>query len=431
MTLNHRAFAGQTPQTVGFYKRCLPAMAYQSGKWVVPSCRSAIAGLVAGCLLIGTAAAGDDAPFRYREGKCGSGELKYINGLPVLRVEGTPEQIGRQEAALTVDAAKELLPYPKKLLELIGCEGRWANIIKFGEPLLAQLSADHRKELDIFTEASGLDRDLVVMANTMVDVYRRRFGCSSLIIDAKHSATNGPLFGRNLDFFTLGVLHRYSIVVVCRPQGKHAFVSIGFPGMLGCLSGMNDAGLAVAVHEVFLSRDGATMFDPEGTPYTFCFRRILEECTTIEQAEKLLRSLKRTTMLNLAVCDRDGGAVLEMTPKTVAIRRGRNGVCICTNHFRTKGLARFPYCIRYAQLVMARGVEDFDVDMMADELHGVNQGRLTLQTMVFEPAALKLHLAIGSCPSSARPLRLLELGPLFGKKGSELFFWQSRESSEN
>jgi len=36
----------------------------------------------------------------------------------------------------------------------------------------------------------------------------------------------------------------------------------------------------------------------------------------------------------------------------------------------------------------------------------------TLQTMIFEPATLKLHLAIGACPSSAEPLKTLDLAPL-------------------
>ena len=119
----------------------------------------------------------------------------------------------------------------------------------------------------------------------------------------RHGATKGPLFGRNLDFPTLGLSDKYSLVTVYRPQRKHAFVSVGFPGLFGCLSGMNDAGLALAVHEVFLSRDGATIFNPKGVPYTFCFRRILEECATVEEAEKLLRATPRTTILNLALCD--------------------------------------------------------------------------------------------------------------------------------
>jgi hypothetical protein len=52
---------------------------------------------------------------------------------------------------------------------------------------------------------------------------------------------------------------------------------------------------------------------------------------------------------------------------------------------------------------------------IAEKMDAVSQGPLTIQTMVFEPASLRLHLAIGSCPSSKLPLKELELGPLFGK----------------
>ena len=34
-----------------------------------------------------------DKAFRYPEGKHGKGELKYEKGIPILRVEGSPEEI--------------------------------------------------------------------------------------------------------------------------------------------------------------------------------------------------------------------------------------------------------------------------------------------------------------------------------------------------
>src|SRR5205085_6318195 len=108
------------------------------------------------------------------------------------------------------------------------------------------------------------------------------------------SATGQPLFGRNLDYPTLGFLHEYTLVTVYRPTGKHAFVSIGFPGFIGCLSGMNDAGLTIAILEVYQTRDESPAFDAQGTPFALCFRRVLEECSTAAEAEALLRSMKRT-----------------------------------------------------------------------------------------------------------------------------------------
>jgi len=64
----------------------------------------------------------------------------------------------------------------------------------------------------------------------MVDMYRGGFGCSSLLIEPSRSATGGPLFGRNLDFYGRGILHKYSLVAVYRPDGKHAFAAVTFPG---------------------------------------------------------------------------------------------------------------------------------------------------------------------------------------------------------
>jgi hypothetical protein len=356
-------------------------------------------------------------PFRYPEGKYGKGRLKYINGVPVLVVEGTPEEIGTQMARLTAKPAARLLEYPRTYLKNYGLIRLWPVLVKVGSGMLAQFPADYRKELDAAIKAAGLERDLLVAGNTMFDI-KKIGGCSTLVINPERSATGAPLFGRNLDFPTLGFLHEYSLVLVCRPKGKHAFASVGFPGLLGVLSGMNDAGLAVATLEVNSSRDASPSFDPKGVPYALCFRRILEECTTVAEAAKLLRSMKRTTMMNLAVCDKKGGAVLEMTPRTVVVRRPEKGICPCTNHFRSKELATSRRCARYAALDTVREMDKVGLAAVAKKLDAANQGSLTLQTMVFEPAALRLHLALGKPPTSKLPLKKLDLGPLL-KKGKK------------
>ena len=120
-------------------------------------------------------------------------------------------------------------------------------------------------------------------------------------------------------------------------------------------------------------------------------------------------------MLNLAVCDRRSGAVLEMTPKTVVLRRGEDGICVCTNHFRTSELALFKWCRRYGRLVESQKTPKIDPAYVAGKMDEVNQGRMTVQTMVFEPVPLVLHLGIGECPSSSQPLRRIDLAPLFAE----------------
>jgi hypothetical protein len=369
--------------------------------------------LLSWLLLAVSARAADES--RYSDGKHGAGELKHVKGIPVLLVQGTPEEMGEQAAALTAKPLQKLTAFPKELIRQAKAEAAWPLLLAAAKGMEPQFPPDHLKELDALVKESKIDRDLLLFGNTFPDISKAA-GCSSLIVGKERSATGGPLFGRNLDYPTLGYLHQYSLVTVYRPkgEGKHAFASIGFPGMIGCLSGMNDAGLALAVHEVRKTKDGSSGFDPKGIPYTLAFRRLLEECTTVEEAEKLLRDMKRTTMLNLAVCDKNGGAIFEITTKNIVVRKPEADICTCTNHFCSKELGAGVRCDRLPRLDASREAkEKLGLADMMRKLDAVNQGDATLQTMIFEPATLKLHLAIGACPSSALPLKEIELGPMF------------------
>jgi isopenicillin-N N-acyltransferase like protein len=349
----------------------------------------------------------------FPEARFEKGQLKYIDHLPVLIVAGTPQEMGRQEAALVGDVTKTLAGYPRQLMTLSGGDKHWDKCVAMAETLVSHAIPAHRDELRSFAAKAGVGNDLLDVANTIMDLHRGGFGCSSLMIEPAKSRSGGVLFGRNLDFYSLGILNRYGLVAIYRPGGKHAFASVGFPGLVGCLSGMNDAGLAMAVHEVRLTADGAPLLNSKAMPYTLCFRRILEECTTIQQAERLLRASERSTILSLAICDRTGSGVLEITPKTVVLRRGSDGMCVNTNHFRSDALCVLKICPRYAQLSKAAAMEKLGVSEVFKKLDEVNQDARTVQSMVFEPGPLVLHVAMGSIPATKGPLRTLELKPLF------------------
>jgi hypothetical protein len=183
------------------------------------------------------------------------------------------------------------------------------------------------------------------------------------------------------------------------------------------VSGMNDVGLCVATLDVYASNDGSRMFNGRGVPLGFTYRRILEECETVEEAAELMRSVERTTWMNLAVCDRRGAAILEITPKSVEVRRTDDGLLPCTNHFRTPALARSTRCWRYDVFGELPRDEKYGVKEVHRAMHAVNQGERTLQTMIFEPAALRLHVAIGKPPTSGLPLKTLELKDLLAPAG--------------
>jgi isopenicillin-N N-acyltransferase-like protein len=357
-------------------------------------------------------------PFRYPEAKHGPAELRYVNGVPVLTVAGTPEEIGGQIGKLALKPAEDIPDHIKAFLRTYGLERAYPFIIRTGNLMVPQFPPHHVKEMEAAAKASGLERDLLIFTATVFDMWQVG-GCSTLLVEPGRSATGGVLMGRNLDWAPFGRAQEYSLVTVFRPRGKKAFATIGFPGMHGCMSGMNEDGLCIAFLEVVAGGDDSPRFTPDGTPLLLLFRRVLEECATLEEAETLFKSTKRTTRANLSVCDKKHGGTFELTPKNVVLRRGEEGVCACTNHFRSALLAGNTDCRRFEALEKSRKHAKLDRSEVQKHLHAANQGPATMQTMIFEPGELKLHLAFGTGPSSALPLKTIPLGSLFRGKANE------------
>ncbi|HEV2947559.1 MAG TPA: C45 family peptidase [Gemmataceae bacterium] len=364
------------------------------------------------CLFPATTMA--EEPFRFTEAKHGKGTLKYINDLPVLIVEGTPEEIGEQVGILAVKPAPRILNIFHEFLALRGLEKTWPWLVKVSNLMAAQFPPDHLKEMEAAAKASGFDRDTVIVLHTVYDIAKLS-GCSTLYAEPSRSATGSLLLGHNLDFYAIANVHEYSLVIICRPQGKHAFASVGFPGLFGCLSAINDAGLCLVTNEVTSTSDGSPKFDLAGVPLILAFRRIMEECTTVDEAEKLIRSIRRTSTINLTVCDKKEGKIFEITPKNVKARPAEKGLGMCTNHFRTKELATNTSCWRYDVLLKIQDLKTVGRPEIAKKLDEANQREGTIQTMIFEPATLRLDLAIGKGPTSTMPMKTLELSALLRK----------------
>lgn len=369
--------------------------------------------------------------FRFPEARHGKGELKYRNGVPVLTVEGTPEELGEQAAILVTKPSERLLRFPQEALAHAatpaGAKLVMPVFVKTGYKLLDNFPSQYRREFEALVKGTGFDRELMMIANTAFDqkhVFGALFGCSSIIVEKERSQTGQPLFGRNMDYLSLGYVHEYSLVSVVKQPGKRTFASIGYPGMVGIVSGMNDAGLAIAALETTgTNKSEGPPFSADGVPFALIYRRILEECSTVAEAEKILRDTKRTTTNHLNVCDRNSGAVLEFSPSRVGVRRADNGTCRCTNHFNTPELKlqkprnTHTTLDRLATLdKCCVGPEKLGVAEIKKYLHMVHQGPQTLQSMIFEPATLSMHMAFakGKEPSSGQEYIKLDLTPLLG-----------------
>ena len=262
-------------------------------------------------------------------------------------------------------------------------------------------------------KASGADRNLVVLGNTAFDLEQLLLGCSGLIVSPDRSATGGTLYGRNCDFPFTDMIEEYSLVIVYRPTGRKAFAMVTFPGVLASNCGMNEDGLTLGANTARKSADGAPSFNPAGLPYSVAAREVMETCGSVDNFDRWIRGHSRHRPRASPGLRPEATRRLrtdDHTPRS-AQAGGRPGLLheslpACPMAFPN------PKCPRYETLATSRNIKQLGVADVARLLHAVNQGSHTIQTMVFEPAKLVLHLNIGSGPTSAKPLHQLVLKPL-------------------
>lgn len=114
----------------------------------------------------------------------------------------------------------------------------------------------YRQELEGLARHTGVEFSKLLLLNLSYDLSSCYiplpgvFGCTGGI-----SREQGAIvLGRNLDWTFPAVCRRYSTTVYWQRRGKHVAVSVGFPGLVGVISGMNSRGVVVTLNQAFVSR---------------------------------------------------------------------------------------------------------------------------------------------------------------------------------
>lgn len=110
---------------------------------------------------------------------------------------------------------------------------------------------------------------------------------------------------RALDFGG-GPFANYTVVSTSRPKdGSQAFVSVGFPGLVGAITGISEKGVGISEKVFMVSRSHKDMqygrYD--GVPDVFALRHILEHSASRVEAESYLQSIMRTFAIFIGIGD--------------------------------------------------------------------------------------------------------------------------------
>ncbi|MFM8893456.1 MAG: neutral/alkaline non-lysosomal ceramidase N-terminal domain-containing protein, partial [Planctomycetia bacterium] len=235
-------------------------------------------------LLPGPALASPDQESRSVE----HGRLEWREGLRVVTLHGSPEEIGRAHGQLLATEARRCID---SVLHVVGLadtirQGTWfrTRLDDAARRLMPHIPERHRRETRALADALGLDPAVVAAAN----VFPELFHCSGFTVSGS-ATTDGTLYhGRVLDYMTVIGLQDAAAAFVIAPEGSIPFVSVGYAGFTGSVSGMNIRGISLGE----MGGGGEGKWD--GVPMATLMRRALEECGTLDDVVDLWTRSPRT-----------------------------------------------------------------------------------------------------------------------------------------
>ncbi|MCA8939269.1 MAG: hypothetical protein KDB07_05665, partial [Planctomycetes bacterium] len=237
------------------------------------------------------------------------GSLEIQQGIPIARLRGSNYEIGKQHGALVGEQAAALF---ERYLGIFA--GRKSHDLKLANKMLKHIPERYIEEMKGFSDGSGISWDDTLLTTTFLDIHKVAL-CSTFVVRDQSSSNGEIVFGRNLDFPALHIADRASMLFVVEPEGKRPFVSVGWPGFLGVLSGMNADGLALAMMLIY----GHTRTDHvEGVPFALHYRDVLESYDNVKDASARLHKREFAVCNNMMLADasRDA-AVLELHTRGV------------------------------------------------------------------------------------------------------------------
>lgn len=276
------------------------------------------------------------------------------SGLWELKVSGNAFQRGHAIGKLSpdllyyqekvfIDQIKEIVPSERYLKFL-----RFFTIL-FNRNLGKNIAEEYRIEINGISLACTHEYDFIGtpyerqlnyhsahdLGHAMQDYML--VGCSSFAVWGKNSADSSLLIGRNFDFYVGDKFARNKQVAFYDPSEGYRFASVGWPGMIGVLSGMNETGLTVTINAA-----KSDMPTASATPISILTREILQYASTIDEAYAIAQ--KRRTFVSESILvgsAKDGrAAIIEKSPENIALYNGNGDTqIICTNHYQSPTFA--------------------------------------------------------------------------------------------
>ncbi|HPD16803.1 MAG TPA: C45 family autoproteolytic acyltransferase/hydrolase [Planctomycetota bacterium] len=370
------------------------------------------------------------APHPMEAGAVEHGRFVRVEGVGVLTLWGNPYERGFAQGRLLAPAILDMVDAVCGSNLLLTHKKDYERVIL---PLVERFEFEPDYELELqgifdgVRQALGdgavlrrlgrpLTRNDLKAYNTAGDWCRQ--ACSTFAAWGHRTRDGHVWVGRNFDFLPVKAFFSHQMLVVHEAhEGKRAFAAVTAPGMIGCLTGINEAGVFVSVHDVFLPR---RPLEGSYSPRLLVLRRLMENCSATDLAAQAVPLLEaRQQMFDNAILL--AAPVTDGTPPALVFEYNNDyandrGVTVrgpaenepelaqemlaCTNHFRKRrkqpfALADYRYpLLRRVLHAETRGEEKLGFEA-ARKAMGAVRLPITSHTVVADLNTLDFWFATG------------------------------------
>ncbi len=378
------------------------------------------------------------------------GRIEHIDGVRVVHVFGTPDQMGYAHGWLVgedfVIGLQELFgQLPPAAASLADFMRSWTPMIKLTDAQRAELAAAYRGMRDRMGTQSmqipGLDRcvdetDLLVWNG--YDMFRA-VGCSGFSAWGERTKDGEVITARTLDLAVFSPRWVESqILLVRHPAEGKATACITPVGLLGCMTGINEDGVCGFLHDGD-GDDMMSVLEPE-RPVMFAIRDILERATANDAfsiAEEELAAqgpFPQSYMIRIVrpASGEEAARVFRLDAEGHGQNDAAEGLAITTNHYITGDTAASPLPRgdsrrRYAKIARVCGDTDPDLPITCEtaweairRVAADHPRYKTLHAMVARPASGEIQICVAGRDAdgtlkaaTAHPPTIMTLNQLF------------------
>ncbi|MEA3403891.1 MAG: C45 family peptidase [Armatimonadota bacterium] len=229
-----------------------------------------------------------------------TGELTSIgegeDEIAVLHLWGSPYEMGYAHGSLCREQVKGLYG------RLLGAAEEFGASMSTIDMAWAQMKPHvperYLQEMQGLAEGAGVDLKLVHRAHAVPDL--SEFHCTFFAAWGDSTADGHLHQIRALDYEMNAGIQNAPALIVCEPEGRNAFVNIGWLGFVGCVSGMSAERMALSEIGDHFGDEVETL---AGVPMPFLLRRVLEEADSLDEALTIFQDAERTSSYLYCVGD--------------------------------------------------------------------------------------------------------------------------------